>query len=284
MNDFKIATTETYDPSLCIKSWIGHVKEYNFVLYITKVLNPDVIKLLTDSQSPMGYMNMPSVVHLTVTGWGGTFLEPNVVEPEVMKDKAAQLIAAGYPVDRIVWRVDPIVPITEGIERFERAVRLGRSLKITRFRSSVMQCYKHSYERLKETPIIEEIDAIYKGNFWPDKDMMFDIYCHIKDFTNQILSEDCNVSFEACATSQLTSIAKFKDFGCMGAVDLIVNNIDPNFTGSHGQSMQRAGCHCLLKHQLIPGGYKRGRCPNKCLYCYLKDSEKQNEQESNTLF
>ena len=70
----------------------------------------------------------------------------------------------------------------------------------------------------------------------------------------------------------------------MGPVDLIVNNIDPNFTGSHGQSMQRAGCHCLLKHQLIPGGYKRGRCPNKCLYCYLKDSENQNEQESNTLF
>ena len=67
MNDFKIATTETYDPSLCIKTWIGHVREYDFVLYITKVLNQEVIKLLTDSESPMAYMNKPSVIHLTVT-------------------------------------------------------------------------------------------------------------------------------------------------------------------------------------------------------------------------
>ena len=282
MKEFKIATTETYDPSLCINAWIGSVQHYDFVLYITKVLNPKVIEILTDSSSHLAYMNKPSTVHLTVTGWGGTFMEPNVDYPEVMKDKVVQLINAGFPIERLVWRVDPIVPTKEGIERFKKSVDLGLSAGIHTFRSSVLQCYKHVYERLKETPIKEEIDNLYKGNFWPDKELMFSVYADIRDFSQGICVQHPDVSFESCATSQLCSIAKFKNFACMSEADLVSNKIDINVASGMRKGLQRSGCDCLMKHQLIPGGFSKGRCPNKCLYCYIKD--KTDERELNRLF
>ena len=282
MKEFKIATTETYDPSLCINSWLNNVRNYDFVLYITKVLNPKIISLLTDNNSVLGFMNKPSTVHLTVTGWGGTFMEPNVDYPEIMKDKAVQLINAGFPIDRLVWRVDPIIPTKDGIERFKNSVQLGLAAGIRTFRSSVLQCYKHVYERLKETPIKDEIDELYKGNFWPDRDLMLPVYVDIRDFCLDICSKYPGVSFESCATSQLCTIAKFKSFACMSENDLIINKIDISEVSGLRKGAQRSGCECLLKHQLIPGGFAKGRCPNKCLYCYIKD--KENEQETNRLF
>ena len=110
---FKIATTETYDPTLCIDEWVNRSNDYDFLLYITKVLNSRIIEILTDSQSPWAYMNKPSVLHLTVTGWGGTELELGVCYPTEMFLKIKDLIEAGYPKERIVLRIDPIIPTWE---------------------------------------------------------------------------------------------------------------------------------------------------------------------------
>ena len=278
----KIAATETYDPTLCVESWINRVQGFDFVLYITKVLNPHIIKLLTDGESPISYQNKASVIHLTCTGWGGTFLEPNVVSRETFKDKAAQLIAAGYPKDRLVWRVDPIIPIKEGLEKFKASVDLAISLGIYRIRASVMQLYKHSYERIKETPIIDEINSIYKGKFWPDKDASWEFMVELLDIVQSFKEEHSDISFEACASSMLHKCG-FKDIPCMSEFDLNINGFEPNSSWGMMHGTQRAGCSCLLKQQLIPGGFSRGRCPNKCLYCYLKDKE-EKEVESEILF
>ena len=276
---FRIGTTETYDPSLCIDSWKNTIGEYDFILYITKVLNPEVISVLTSDE----FMKKMSIIHLTCTGWGGSFLEPNVVAPEVFCDKAKQLIAAGYPAERIVWRVDPIVPIVEGLERFKKSVELGLAVGVRSFRSSMLQLYKHSYARLLETPIIDEINQIYKGKFWPDKEATFDFYMKLRDVVRDFQSRyDNKLDFCACASSQLHQCG-FKDFACVSVCDFILNGVDAHELWGHQKGTQRAGCGCLLKHQMIPGGYSRGRCPNKCLYCYLKDKETE-EVESETLF
>ena len=278
----KIAATETYDPSLCVDSWISRVHVFDFVLYITKVLNPRIIKLFTEPDSVLYHGSKPGIIHLTCTGWGGTFMEPNVVSRETFKDKTAQLIAAGYPAERIVWRIDPIVPTKDGIERFKASVNLALSLGIKRIKSSVMQLYKHSYERLKGTPIIEEIDNIYKGKFWPDKDTSWEFVEEMLSVVQKYNEQYSDISFEACASSMLKKCG-FKEISCMSEIDLDINGFEPNSSWGMIHGTQRAGCGCLLKQQLIPGGFSKGRCPNKCLYCYIKDKEEETV-ESEILF
>ena len=276
---FRIATTETYDPTLCIDEWINHSNDYDFLLYITKVLNLRIIEILTDENSPWAYMNKPSVLHLTVTGWGGTELEPGVCYPTEMFLKIKDLIEAGYPKERIVLRIDPIIPTWEGCSKLYYMADMGLAWGITRFRSSVMQLYKHSAERLQNTSYWDEINSVYKSNFWPDvsillKGMTFTerISSTINTLRKDALEEwgITDISFESCATKLLIDCG-FENRGCMSDKDLLLNGLDSN-TLNVPQGNQRTSCMCLMKHQLIPGGYKRGRCPNRCAYCYLKDS------------
>lgn len=288
---FKIATTETYDPTLCIDEWVNRDKEFDFLLYITKVLNSRIIGILTEKSSPWAWMNKPSVLHLTVTGWGGTDLEPNVCYPTDMFLNVQKLLEAGYPKERIVLRVDPIIPTWQGCAKFYYMVDMGLIWGITRFRSSVMQLYKHSAERLKQTSEWEEIDSIYKGQFWPDvhidlKGMTFTE--RIKSTMNtlrQTALNECgisNISFESCASKILLDCG-FESLGCMSERDLILNGLNPKELNIP-RGNQRAVCMCLMKHQLIPGGYKRGRCPHRCAYCYLKDASEQPVSTGDPLF
>lgn len=278
---FKIATTETYDPTLCIDEWVGRDGEFDFLLYITKVLNPKIIRILTDEQSPWAWMNKPSVLHLTVTGWGCDEIEPNVPIPLVEFNMLKKLFAAGYPKERVVLRIDPIIPTEKGINAFFFMVNIGIVKGISRYRSSVMQLYKHSAERLKNTEEWDEINAVYKGGFFPDINELrrLNFFERIKKTISDArkdaagLYDTPELHFESCAT-KLLSDCGFENIGCMSERDLLVNGLNPDELNiSHGN--QRANCMCLLKHQLIPGGYKRGRCPHQCAYCYLKDVERR---------
>ena len=289
MSDFKIATTETYDPTYCIDDWVKRDKEFDFLLYITKVLNQRIINILTDEKSPWAWMNKPSVLHLTVTGWGCSELEPNVPISLVEFNMLKKLLAAGFPKERVVLRIDPIIPTERGIDAFFFMVNMGIVKGISRYRSSIMQLYQHSADRLKGSEEWNEINNIYKGKFFPDIEELKRI-----NFFERIKSTiDCarkdaaecydtkELHFESCAT-KLLSQCGFENIGCMSEKDLLINGINPNDINVPIGN-QRKACMCLLKHQLIPGGYKRGRCQNKCLYCYLKDVD-QDKQETNTLF
>lgn len=277
---FKIATTETYDPTLCIDEWVHRDKEFDFLLYITKVLNPKVIRILTDEKSPWAWMNKPGVLHLTVTGWGCEEMEPNVPIPLVEFNMLKKLFAAGYPKERVVLRIDPIIPTERGISAFFFMVNMGIVKDITRYRSSIMQLYQHSAARLKETEEWDEINSIYKGKFFPDIEELkrIDFFNRIKktiDGAREDIRNDYGVTkelhFESCATKLLSNCG-FENIGCMSERDLLINDLEPDKLNIPRGS-QRSRCMCLMKHQLIPGGYKRGRCPHKCAYCYLKDVE-----------
>ncbi len=288
---FKIATTETYDPTLCIDEWVKRDKEFDFLLYITKVLTPRIIRILTDEQSPWAWMNKPSVLHLTVTGWGDTDLEPNVIDCDSILYRMGQLISKGYPKERIVLRIDPIIPTDNGMGSFSAIVSKGLNYGITRYRSSVMQLYQHSAERLQKTSEWNEINRVYKRKFMPSNNdlesigffekIKYVVEAAKRSATN--IHNIGNITFESCATKLLTDCG-FENIGCMSERDLLINGLNPDDLDIP-KGHQRTSCMCLMKHQLIPGGYKRGRCPHQCAYCYLKDSpEQKNAVKSNELF
>lgn len=281
---FDIYTTETYDPSLCVDDWVGRYEQVDFLLYITKCLTPRVIGLLTDSE--WDYAHKPGILHVTCTGWGGSDLEPNVPMSYKIEQQLAELVSLGYPRERIVMRIDPIIPVSSGLHAFEETVKMADRHGITRVRSSLMQMYRHVIERMSFDERCEQwlktLNGIYHGKFFPDKQTLTDngFYDEMLSITGQYP----HISFECCA-SPLLIRAGFESTGCMSNKDLLINGLNPdelNVPKGH----QRDACMCLLKKQLIPGGYKRGRCPNKCAYCYLKDVVQKKEPlpVSNELF
>ena len=268
---FRIATTETYDPSLCINEWKGRSREFDFLLYISKSLPPAAVKVLTDEKSPWAYMNMPSIVHATITGWGGSELEPNVCLPTVAIERLENLVEAGYPKERIVVRVDPIIPTEEGMKRFSEVVEKAAGLGFKRFRSSIMQMYNHARERLAETSEFKEIEKAYENRFFPSQKTLEknETVKKLMQCVKLLKFSHGENTFESCATPVLSQCG-FENVGCMSEKDLIINGIDPESVHI-SKGSQRMSCLCLEKRQLIPGGYKRGKCPNRCAYCYIKD-------------
>lgn len=278
---FKIATTETYDPSYCVSEWKNRADEFDFVLYITKNLTLEVIDLFTDPKSKWACMNKPSVIHVTCTCWGTTALEPNVVPHWRTEERIRHLIQAGYPIERIVLRVDPIIPVNQGINAFNTACLIAKTLGIKRIRSSVMQMYKHVAERLDpDSELTKELLQVYNSHFFPTGWRADFFYGCLKS-TVELYNKD--ITFESCASPVLAKCG-FETVGCMSEKDLRINGLNPDELNIP-LGNQRQACMCLLKHQLIPGGYKRGRCPNKCVYCYLKDKEKDDDSlKSGELF
>ncbi len=276
---FKIATTETYEPAYCIKDWIKRSDEFDFVLFITKNLTPEIIDIFTNPQSKWSYINKPGIIHITCTGWGGTIIEPRVASLDTTKHRIMKLLSAGYPIERLVMRCDPIILTRDGLDKFKQVCEVAEELKINRIRCSIMQLYKHVLERFnKNSEFEKEINTLYNGKFIPDAIQNSQLYKIIKDIKNQFP----NICFESCATNLLTQLCDFESCGCVSEKDLIINKIDANSLNLP-KSTQRQNCMCLMKHQLIPGGYNKGRCPNECIYCYLKD-KKEDKLKSGQLF
>ena len=58
------------------------------------------------------------ILHLTITGWGSTYMEPNV--PPVVQNlrQLIKLVDKGFDRNHIVVRIDPIIPTDTGISPY----------------------------------------------------------------------------------------------------------------------------------------------------------------------
>ena len=82
---------------------------YKGNLIITKRLTEKVIEKLVEHQDKI-------ILHLTVTGMGGSRIEPFVPRAVDTHKMLVKLLEAGFPVSHVVLRVDPIVPTERGME------------------------------------------------------------------------------------------------------------------------------------------------------------------------
>jgi hypothetical protein len=93
---------------------------------------------------------MNIIIHATITGFGGSKLEPNVPKPEfafIGLEVLLEKFKNHYPLDRIVLRVDPIIPTPKGFEIAKKIIDKGKALGIKRIRISFLDNYPHVKER-----------------------------------------------------------------------------------------------------------------------------------------
>lgn len=260
----KIGITETYEPSYDMR-WIDNLKDINFI--ITKNLTDELIRNIIS----LNQKGVKFIIHATCTGWGSTFLEPNVPNPESYKLQLEKLINSGFPKDKIILRTDPIIPSRAGFAKFVNVLRLMRSLELKRVRLSLMDLYPHVYSRLigrfgdaletqeifQSYPLRPDGSSRYfnASKYWFDK---LDQLCAMPEFSNYEF-ESCGEKFDFLYINKI---------GCVSEKDLALFGLNRGDLCAGGN---RITCSCLNKEQIIPNGMSRGRCPNKCVYCYIKD-------------
>ncbi len=228
MNRTTIGITERGDAGLDF-SWREAAPECDGLILITKHLSPLFIQEAA---------RVNCIVHATITGHGGTIIEPNVKPFSESRALFRQLVAC-LGAERVVLRIDPIIPTIEGVQK---AMMVYEELSgITRVRISFLDNYPHVKQRWTRAGL-----PPLKYNFHAPLSQRIEIAEMFKD------AEICGEPDMACT-------------GCVGLKDLSILGVQAQsrFLGN-----QRPECRCLaVKKELLK---HRGQCLNGCLYCYWK--------------
>jgi len=224
-----IGITERGDAGLDF-SWEKEYARLNCdgVILITKHLSPQFI------EKAKGYN---SIVHATITGHGGTVIEPNVIpfkESEALFKQLVETIGE----DRVVLRIDPIVPTREGIIKAQGVFTL---IDHPRVRISFLDNYPHVKRRFKEAGL-QPLPYSFHAPLNQRKEIA-DLFPG---------AEICGEPGMACT-------------GCISERDLKILGIEST---AIPMGRQRPECKCLaVKRELLS---YRGQCASGCLYCYWK--------------
>jgi DNA repair photolyase len=242
--DMKIGITERGDAAIHFEEWLPKLDTVDGAILITK--NPCV---LLDKFQQQEFDFHKCIIHCTITGWGGTYMEPGV-PPATEAINAYHALVDTFGPERIVLRVDPIIPHEKGMGLAEVIVQLAKG----RTRVSFMDLYRHVNRR------IQQAESKLARDLWF-------VYCrsiHTKITTRKKmlaqLEELCEYTIEVCGEPGLACV------GCISARDLRALGLEePKKLVS---SKQRKACSCLaMKTELLS---HRGQCKHSCLYCYWK--------------
>lgn len=184
-----------------------------------------------------------TIFHATITGYGGSKLEPGVPDPDETLKGINDLIDKGFPSERIVLRVDPIIPTEEGLN-VAIDIMNKCNARIKRIRISFIDNY----------PNIKPLQLVPWNTFHAPLDIR-------KNAVEKIKGLFPNHSIECCGEPDIVETS-----GCISTKDYDILKL-PHPVNC-GVSFQRKDCKCLgVKKELlsIPK-----RCSNGCVYCYYR--------------
>lgn len=242
----KIGVTEAGDASLDI-SWADKMQSVSAAIIITKSITP------LCSEKLMEYKDK-CILHATITGYGGTVLEPNVPcwREELSRIKA--LTDEGFPLEQVTVRVDPIIPTAKGIKTAHEVLAEAALIGFRRFRVSIIDMYPHVRERFRSA----KLPLPYGNSFSPPQEMVNEVDMMLSVFRGAYPF----VRVESCAEK----LVHADRIGCVSGEDLNILGI--RHDGLNSAGYQRSGCLCCsCKTELLSN---KCRCPNGCLYCYWK--------------
>lgn len=236
-----IGITETTDPCFHLEIFDNL---YAGNIIVTKNLTDKLIEKLIEHGDKC-------ILHFTVTGMGGSKIEPFVPSLEASVKKFKKLTDGGFPVNQTVLRIDPIVPTNKGVETALNVIEAFKGLGIERIRVSFLDMYDHVKDRFSENSI-----KLPYNTFHADQTVRTNALNKI--WTNAVLFGFKSV--EICGEPGFESISCIsqKDIDILGLTDSIK---------LEGNKEQRSSCGCPAnKRQLVRA--KPHRCEHKCLYCF----------------
>lgn len=253
MAKYKIGITEAGDAGLDI-SWAEKLNSVDGAVLVTKQITPAFREKVLANKDKL-------VIHATITGYGGTQIEPNVLEPGVELQRVLDLIKDGFPKEKIVIRVDPIIPTEKGIARAEKVMVEALKNGFMRFRVSVIDMYPHVRERFRR----HGIKPPYHDNFQAPWNMFRDVdeLLYRVKITGKRMCRSDDVRIEACAEPSLKNAIQC---GCISRLDLELLGLEEPDADQEGY--QRRNCLCYSgKTELLE---VKKPCSHGCMYCYWR--------------
>lgn len=208
----------------------------------------------------------PVIVHAGITGWGNTPMEPNVSDYMTTLNGVRALIDAGFPANRVVLRIDPIIPTDEGIRRAAQVIDIAENIinDVKRIRISIYDDYRPAHVEM----LRRGLKPIDSSTFWKKELDRRPTTGQIIDVSTMLNRIRQDKSIECCAEPELTCYnSRIKAQGCISKTDLELMGLSYLLTTSINPQ-NRHGCMCLsCKYELLT---KREPCPNNCAYCYWR--------------
>lgn len=243
----KIGITERGDASIDY-SWMEKMNTVDGAILITKNVTDEFINNVMQFKDIV-------ILHATITGFGGTVIEPNVMMPSKSLKQITKLIESGFDKNHIVVRIDPVIPTPKGIITARDVIMAAYNIGLRRFRLSVIDMYPHVIERYNSLGIRLPFDGFTASDAQ---------FASLNKMLLELRQRFQYIAIESCAEPMLTATERI---GCVSDRDAKIIGIDelpePN------ENRQRSNCLCSsCKVELLNNKH---RCPNKCLYCYWKD-------------
>lgn len=204
-------------------------------------------------------------LELTVTGLGGTFIEPNVPNPFDVWKTTEGLIRQGLNPDLINWRFDPILPKYFNPRVLQELAGRAAGLGIKRCVISFPTWYRHIKDRFPDL-VRENTVGVQEQR-------------KLAETVKGILDER-NINLFGCTQPHLLDIVTPSK--CIdGEYYTSVTGLSFSTQKDFGQ---RKACGCTASIDI--GAY--GVCRHGCLYCYATKSQyselKKNKKTQCGLF
>ena len=238
----KIGITERGDAAIDL-SWSSKMDSVNGAVVITKnCASPDFQNAVRQHKNKL-------IVHATITGNGGSFIEPNVPNPQITMQGLYDLCGVIDPA-RIVLRIDPIIPNQAGLSWVPWLIN-NMPPGIKRVRFSIIDNYKHLVQRGLTLPW---------QSFNAPEHLVADAVTVLRKYEHTHSIECCGESYPV--------IPQIWHKGCISDWDLILLGLDFMQAEPFRMGAQRKVCKCLsVKTELLNS---KKQCPHGCLYCYWR--------------
>ena len=231
------------------------------------------IALLLITKRPLDSMDIPryslshytpTMCHFTITGLGGTKVEPHIPTPKESTEQALSVIEELHiNPESVTLRIDPIIPelIDKQMDTIPRILEAFSKTGVKDCRISIVDYYPHAREKLGklgiEHPYGFQADGSTKALII---NQLFHLTCRFNmDLhlcaesipENLISSTGIDIDTEGCASAE-----SWRRLGISDLQSLI--------------RKQRRECTCDLRKEDLLAGLEKGCSPDGCAYCYWR--------------
>ena len=153
MAKYRIGVTEAGDAGIDL-NWVQKMDTVDGAVVITKQITHGFLDAVLEHQRKL-------IVHTTLTGYGGSVLEPWVPTPDEQFEAVQALVDSGFPQEKIVIRVDPLIPTEKGLVKALRVIETCMDDGFRRYRVSVLDMYRHVRNRFRATGLPLPLSLIH---------------------------------------------------------------------------------------------------------------------------